>query len=55
LNGDFKKEQGPIKVKQIKVEITQEEFFKYFKRFNVVLVERGLDIIGREYETTEEE
>lgn len=54
LNGDFKKQQGPIQVKQVNVEITQEQFFKYFKRFNVVLVERGLDIIGRDYEFTEE-
>jgi hypothetical protein len=54
LNVDFETQQGPIQVKQVSVEITQEDFFTHFKRFNVVLVERSLDIIGREYEITEE-
>jgi hypothetical protein len=54
LNRDFQKEHGPIRVKSLKVEITRDEFFKYFKRFSVVLVERNLDIIGREYEIVEE-
>lgn len=54
LNRDFQREQGPIQVKQVKVEVTQEEFFRYFKRFNVVFVEHNLDIIGREYEITQE-
>src|SRR5438034_11032736 len=30
LNGDFMKEPGPIQVKEVRVEITQEEFFKHF-------------------------
>ena len=55
LNRDFKKDERPIQVKQIKVKITQDKFFEYFKRFNVILVHRGLDLIGREYEIIEEE
>jgi hypothetical protein len=37
------------------VEIILEQFFKYFKRFNVVLVDNALDITGREYEIAEVE
>jgi hypothetical protein len=53
LNSDFNKSQGPIQVKRVKVKITQDEFFKYFKRLNAVFVERGLNIVGRDYEITE--
>jgi hypothetical protein len=55
LNKEFQKQTGPIKVKRVRVEITLEQFFKYFKRFNVMLVDSALDIIGREYEVIEEE
>ena len=54
LNRDFQKKEDPIHVKTVDVKITQEELFKYFKRFNVVFVNSGFDIIGREYEIAEE-
>jgi hypothetical protein len=54
LNRDFSREPGPIQVKAVKAEITQEDFFKHFKRFNIVLVERNFEIIGREYEITDD-
>jgi hypothetical protein len=50
LNEQFQRENGPIKVKTVRVEITLEEFFKHFKRFNVVMVDKALDIVGRDYE-----
>jgi len=53
LNEEFQSQTGPIKVKKVRVEITLEQFFRYFKRFNVVLVNNALDITGREYEITE--
>lgn len=53
LNADFNKSQGPIQVKRVEVQITQDEFFKYFKRFNVMFVQRGLNIVGRDYEIIE--
>jgi hypothetical protein len=55
LNEEFQRQDAPIKVKKVRVEITLEQFFKYFKRFNVVLVDSALDITGREYEITEGE
>jgi hypothetical protein len=54
LNRDFQRNPGPIQVKAVKVEITREDFFQNFKRFNVVLMNQSLDIIGREYEITED-
>ena len=54
LNDDFKRNAEPIRVKQVKVDLTLEQFFRYFKRFNVVMVQDGLDIIGREYEVAED-
>ena len=54
LNQDFQDKPGPIQTKQVKAKIAQDEFFKYFKRFSVVLLARGLDIIGRDYEVAEE-
>lgn len=54
LNAKFQKDQiDPIQVKKVDVELTLEQFFKYFKRFNVVLVNGAMDIIGREYETVD--
>jgi hypothetical protein len=56
LNAIFQKNQvNPIQIKKIRVELTLEEFFKYFKRFNVVLLSGAMDIIGREYEVIEGE
>ena len=53
LNNEFQRQTGPIKVKRVRVEITLEQFFKCFKRFNVMLADKALDITGREYEVTE--
>jgi hypothetical protein len=50
LNDDFNSNAEPIQVRKIEVGLTLEQFFKYFKRFNVVMVLDGLDIIGRDYE-----
>ncbi len=56
LNATFQKNPiKPIQVKKVRVELTLEEFFKYFKRFDVVLLRGGIDIIGREYEEIEGE
>jgi hypothetical protein len=55
LNEEFQTQNRPIKVKKVRVEIILEQFFKYFKRFNVVLVDNALDITGREYEIAEVE
>lgn len=55
LAHDFAISSGPIRVKQVKVEITSEVFFKHLKRFNVVLVRGGLtNIIGRDIEAEED-
>jgi hypothetical protein len=54
LNAKFQNDQiNPIKVKKVNVELTLEEFFKYFKRFHVVLLNGTLDINDREYEVIE--
>jgi hypothetical protein len=50
LNDDFNGKTEPIQVRKIEVKLTLVQFFKYFKRFNVVLVQHGLDICGRDYE-----
>ena len=54
LNHDFGRNTNPIRVRKVDVKITLDEFFKHFKRFDVVLVQSGLDIIGREYDITNE-
>ena len=54
LNDDFKKITKPIPVRKIEVELTLEQFLKYFKRLNVILIKHGLDISGREYEEISE-
>jgi hypothetical protein len=43
----------PIRVRRVDVELTLEEFFSLFKRFNVVLSRRGLSLIDREYQWDE--
>lgn len=55
LNEQFQKQAGPIKVKKVRVNVTLEQFFNLFKRFNVVLVDNALDITEREYEVVEGE
>ncbi len=54
LNRELKKNDEPITVKQVKVEITRDQFFKHFKRFSIVMVRSSLkDIIGRDVEYDE--
>jgi hypothetical protein len=53
LNEEFSRTSRPIRVRKVDVEVTRDEFFKYFKRFNVVMVHRGFDIIGRDFEIEE--
>ena len=56
LNAKFQKDQiNPIQVKKVDVELTLEEFFKCFKRFNVVLLNGAMEIVGREYEVVQGE
>ncbi len=43
----------PAKVKQVEITLSYEEFFGLFKRFNVVLTGRELDLVNREYEIEE--
>jgi hypothetical protein len=50
LNDDFKNDPKPIRVRRVEVNLTLEQFFKYFKRFNVVLNRGSIDISGRDYE-----
>lgn len=50
LNEDFKRKPGSIPVRKVEVEISLDKFFEYFKRFNVVMIHRGLDISGRDFE-----
>jgi len=45
--------EGPIPVRRIDVGLTTKEFLGLFKRFNVMLTWRGLEIEGREYTVTE--
>ena len=39
----------PVAVREIETELTRDEFFDLFKRLNLVLTRRGLDLGGREY------
>lgn len=45
---------GPIPVREIKVDMTLEEFFQRFKRFSVMLTASDLNLEGREYRVTAE-
>jgi len=38
-----------LRFKEIELELTFADFFKMFKRFNVVLPQKGLGLEGREY------
>jgi hypothetical protein len=50
LNDDFNRTDESIRIQKIEIKLTLEQFFKYFKRFNVVMIKKGLDIIGRDYD-----
>jgi hypothetical protein len=45
--------EGPIPVREVKVELTAEEFLDLFKEFNVVLTWQGLKLEGHEYSAKE--
>lgn len=55
LNAKYQRDRTAIiPVKKVRIEITLEEFFKHFKRFNVMLLRDAMeDLIGREYEVIE--
>jgi hypothetical protein len=54
LKAKFLRDQiNPIRVKKVSVDVSLEEFFNLFKRFNVVLVAGAIGIIGREFEVVE--
>jgi len=40
---------GPIPVRSVEVKLTTEEFLQLFKRFDVMLTWRGLQLEGRDY------
>ena len=42
-------EMGPLNLRSVDLDLTIEEFVGLFKRFNVVLTKRGLDLDGRDY------
>lgn len=42
-----------LQFKEIELELTPVDFFKMFKRFSVVLTQKGLGLDGREYTTPE--
>lgn len=41
---------GPLQVRRVRIEITPKEFLALFKRFDVILTRRGLELEGREYD-----
>jgi hypothetical protein len=44
---------GPIPVREIRLELTLEEFFGLFKRFDVMLTWDGLELEGRPFDIVE--
>ncbi len=48
------KSQDIAKVVNRRIELSNEEFLGLFKRLNVVLTRKGLDLTSREYEAPEE-
>jgi len=42
-----------LRFKEVDVELSLDEFFGVFKRFNIVLTSRDLGLDGREYEVVE--
>ncbi|WP_095780057.1 hypothetical protein [Mesorhizobium sp. WSM3868] len=45
--------QEKLRLREVEVELSFEEFFGLFKRFSIVLTKRGLELGGREYEPIE--
>ncbi len=45
--------EEPIPVREVKVELTTEQFLGLFKRFNVMLTYRDLQLEGREFDVVE--
>jgi hypothetical protein len=45
--------KGPIPVREVRVNLSTEEFFDLFKRFDVMLTWHGLELEGREYSAKE--
>lgn len=45
---------GPIQVRVVDLELTPEQFIGLFKRFELVLTRRGLDLAGREYQALDD-
>ena len=41
---------GPVKVREISLDLNMADFLRLFKRFAVVLTWHGLDLEGREYD-----
>jgi hypothetical protein len=39
----------PLPLRKVEVDMTPEEFFGLFKRFDLTISRRGLDLLGREY------
>jgi len=40
---------GPVPVRRVQLELTIQEYIELFKRFDVMLTRRGLDLDGREH------
>jgi hypothetical protein len=53
LNSGFQTKEGPIRVRKVSVDISLDQFFGYFKQFNLVLQDDALNITDREYEIIE--
>jgi hypothetical protein len=53
-SADHAKEQlssgSTPKLRKVDLKLSLNEFFTYFKRFDVVLTQRGLDLVDREYD-----
>jgi hypothetical protein len=45
--------QEELRLREVEIELSFEDFFGLFKRFSIVLTKRGLDLMGREYEAIE--
>ena len=49
VKDDLARGEDPILVRKISVELTTREFLNLFKRFDVMLTHRGLELDEREY------
>ncbi|HEV2078681.1 MAG TPA: hypothetical protein VGR19_02125 [Allosphingosinicella sp.] len=43
----------PLEVRRVEVPVDLETFVRFFKRFNVIITRRGLNLIGREFQVRE--